>query len=487
MPEDVSYDVVGLTGLEIQSGIIREEFLTDLRGANGMAAYARMRDNDPVIGGFLTAIETLARSADWKVEPGTDGNQETADFVWSCLNDMEQSLSSTISEILSMLPFGWSLHEKLFKLRKGPEEDDPNFFSQYSDGKVGWRAFEIRSQESLVSWVADERGTVTDMVQQAAPDYVQRTIPLSKSLLFRTRTNKNNPEGRSILRNSYVPWYRKTKIEEIEGIGVERDLAGLPVMYVPQQIMSKNAKPEEKALFEYCKDIVSNIRNDSQAGLVLPAVFDPEGNRLFEIQLLNSEGRRNFDTTVIITRYDQRIAMSVLADFILIGHEAVGSFALSSDKTHMFAVAVGAFLNSIADVINSDAIPELLRFNGIKTESPPKLIVGDVETIPLLELGSFVARLAGAGMPLFPDERLEAYLRKQGGMPEMRGPEAVSLFEMQQGGVDDDSDDSDDSDGSEGGGNKRPGGAAAGGQTIDRQGRVRGPRNLLSGGDAAKT
>jgi hypothetical protein len=477
MPEDVSYDVIGLTGLEIQSGIIREEFLTDLRGANGMAQYSKMRDNDPVIGGFLNAIETLARSASWTVEAGADGNEENAIFVDSCLNDMEQSWTSTLSEILSMLPFGWSLHEKLFKLRKGPEEDDPNFQSQYSDGKVGWRAFEIRGQESLVSWQSDETATVTAMVQQAAPDYVQRIIPLEKSLLFRTRTTKNNPEGRSILRNSYVPWYRKTKIEEIEGIGVERDLAGLPVMYVPQQIMSKNAKPDEKALFEYCKNIVENIRNDSQAGLVLPAVFDPEGNRLFEIQLLNSEGRRNFDTSVIITRYDQRIAMSVMADFILIGHDNVGSFALSSDKTHMFAVAVGAYLDIIADVINTHAIPELLRFNGIQTETPPKLVHGDVETIPLLELGSFIARLAGAGMPLFPDDNLEMFLRRQGGMPPVRGPDAVSLFEAQQIGGGEDGADGD---------GERPGGGAATGQTVDRQGRVRGPRNLLSGGDAAR-
>ena len=38
----------------------------------------------------------------------------------------------------------------------------------------------------------------------------------------------DNPEGRSILRNAYFSWYFEKKIAEIEGIGIARDLAGLP-------------------------------------------------------------------------------------------------------------------------------------------------------------------------------------------------------------------------------------------------------------------
>jgi hypothetical protein len=34
--------------------------------------------------------------------------------------------------------------------------------------------------------------------------------------------------------------------------------------------------------------------------------------------------------------------MTVLADFVLLGHQQVGSFALSSDKTKLFSMAVGS-------------------------------------------------------------------------------------------------------------------------------------------------
>jgi hypothetical protein len=467
------YNIVGASGLEFQSGVVREEFLTELTGPRGMKVYRAMRDNDPVIGGMLFSMKTMARRAEWSVEPGGDtpADEENAKYVWDCLNDMEQPWGDTVVEIMSFLEFGWSLQEVVFKIRRGPQEKNPKFKSAFTDGKIGWRGFMLRAQESLENWVFDNDGNATAMVQRAAPDFRQLTVDLQKSLLFRTQRYKGNPEGRSILRNAYVPWYRKSNIEQIEGIGIERELTGLANLYLPPEVMASDATPDQKAFYEYCKKIIRNIRMDEQAGLIWPMIFDSNNNQMVKFELVNSGGRRNFDTTAIITRYDQRIAMSVLADFLLIGHESVGSFALSSSKTHMFSLAGGTYLDIIADEINKNAIPDLLLFNGVQPERYPRLVPGDVETISLLELGSYVARLSGAGMALFPDENLEAYLRGQAGMPRVRGEEAVSLFEMQD--VENEAEGTGDN-------------SSTAGQTIDRQGRVRGPRNLLSGGDSVR-
>ena len=48
----------------------------------------------------------------------------------------------------------------------------------------------------------------------------------------------------------------------------------------------------------------------------------------YDLKLLSTGGRRQFDTNAIIARYDARIAMSCLADFILLGHDKVGTLAL---------------------------------------------------------------------------------------------------------------------------------------------------------------
>ncbi|MCE2604181.1 hypothetical protein LH384_34385, partial [Pseudomonas aeruginosa] len=57
-----------------------------------------------------------------------------------------------------------------------------------------------------------------------------------RALHFVTKSRKNNPEGRSVLRGAYRAWYFKRRIQEIEGIGLERDLAGFPVLTAPERM-----------------------------------------------------------------------------------------------------------------------------------------------------------------------------------------------------------------------------------------------------------
>ncbi len=57
--------------------------------------------------------------------------------------------------MLSFLDYGWSYFEIIYKLRKG-KTDDPTTRSQFDDGKVGWRKFGLRAQDTLESWVFDE-------------------------------------------------------------------------------------------------------------------------------------------------------------------------------------------------------------------------------------------------------------------------------------------------------------------------------------------
>src|SRR5205823_5722858 len=100
------------------------------------------------------------------------------------------------------------------------------------------------------------------------------------------------------------------------------------------------------------------------------------------------------------------------ADFILLGHENVGSFALSSDKTDLFAVALGTYLDVIEDTFNRYAVPRLFELNNMNLENLPEVKHGDIEQPDLAELGAYIAALVQAGAPLFPDTDLEKYLRE---------------------------------------------------------------------------
>ena len=405
---------IGRVGQRRYGGTIYEEFLPQLRGKRGIQVFYEMSENDDIVGAILFAIEMLVRQCDWNVEPGgnTAKDKEVAEFVKSCMDDMQDTWIDTISEILSFLTYGWSYHEIVYKRRMGNTKD-LRTKSKYSDGLIGWRKLPIRAQETLYQWEYDNEDNLLGMTQKPPPDYGTFTIPVEKALLFRTKIRKDNPEGRSILRNAYRPWYFKKRIQEIEGIGIERDLAGLPVMHAPEGVDIWNDEDEQMIKTRAgLEEMVRSIRRDEMEGVVLPHGY--------ELELLSSGGTRQFDTNVTINRYDTRIAMTVLADFIFLGHDKTGSWALSSDKTELFAVAIGAFLDIICETFNSQGIPSLIDINGqhfAGITEYPKMTHGDIEDADITKVAAFIKDMTGIGV-LIPDDGLEDYIRQVGHLPE---------------------------------------------------------------------
>lgn len=400
------------------NSIFFEEFLPELRGIKGVHAYTEMADNDATVGAILFAIEMLMRKCEFHIEPGGDSqkDKDAAEFVESCMHDMERTWSDTLSEMLSFLTYGWSYHEIVYKRRVG-KTTSPITNSKYADGLIGWRKLPIRSQDTLYGWeYKDDSDDLLGMTQNPPPKFTKITIPIEKALHFRTKSRKDNPEGRSILRTAYRAYYFKKRLEEIEGYGMERDLAGFPVLYAPEDMDIWSDEPEMQAALARAELIVSSIRRDAREGLVLPGGKE-NGWRL---ELLASGSRRQFDTNAIIDRYDKRIATSVLADFVMMGQQSVGSFALADNKTQIFAMAIGSYLDTICEVFNNQGIPRLIDINGDHFKGItdyPKMVHGDIEERDLTQFTTFVKEMAATGL-ITPDEELEKEIRRVGHLPE---------------------------------------------------------------------
>lgn len=413
-----NFSTVGLSGLVHQAGYVYEEFLPQLQGIRAIKVYKEMSSNDPIIASMLFAIDMFLRKTAWNVQKaGEDAkSEEDAKFLEECMDDMSGTWPDFISEVNSMLEYGFSYFEILYKRRTADEKPDGTPTSKYDDGKIGWRKFDPRSQDSFDHWQFDEEGGIIGYWQRPAPDYQLRYIPIGKAMLFRTTSRKNNPEGKSVLRSAYRPWYFKKRIEEIEGIGIERDLAGLPMAEVPVKMLQADASDSDKAMLDSIKKLVKNVRRDRQEGIVWPQQYDAQNNPQYKFSLLSAGGQRQFDTNGIITRYEQRMAMTVLADFILTGHDSTGSFALATSKSGMFQSALGAWLDIIQDVVNNYAVPRLFRLNGV--DGPyPKIVHEPVQQMSLNDLATMIAAMAGAGAQLFPDTELENFLRNLMNLP----------------------------------------------------------------------
>ena len=418
-PTSTDFMEIGSSGLVQYGGRVEEDFLRQLQGRRGYAIFREMSENHPVVGGILAAIEMLFRSVDWTVTPSDPNDQravEEAEFVAGCMNDMSISWQDTITNILSMLVYGFSYHEIVYKRRSGLQDDGNS--SQFNDGRIGWRKLPMRSQATVYEWNFDHSGGIEGMTQMnpiagTGPVF----IPIEKALLFRTTTKLNNPRGKSILRSAYTSWYYQKRIQTIEAIGIERDLAGLPVAFVPPQLLSDNATSQESAALAEIKKIVRNIRRDEQEGLVFPLAYDPETKqKAYDIQLLTSGGRRQFDTNQIVNRYDQKIAMSLLSDFLLLGHEKVGTQSLSVSKIELFMDSIEAWLAGIADVFNNYGIPRLMKLNGIDEQLSPTLNYSAPRDPDIGILGDYVSKLTSSGAML-PDDELSDYLRELAGLP----------------------------------------------------------------------
>jgi len=194
----------------------------------------------------------------------------------------------------------------------------------------------------------------------------------------------------------------------MDAIGIERDLAGIPVATPPDGVDLN--LPQHADLLADVQTMVTSIRRDEFEGVVLPQ----DG---WKLELMSAAGSRQIDTDKIIRRYEQRIATSMLADFILVGQDSVGSFAMVDVKADLFGMAIDGILDLLCDVLNRYAVPRLLRVNGMDTSEPPQIKHGSAGRVDLVKVGTFLQDLSLAGAPIPWTEELLKHLFREGGLP----------------------------------------------------------------------
>ena len=412
------------------------EFLPALRGRQRAEIYREMMANDALIGAIMFAITMILRRVEWTVTPSSPSNRDLAraDFLASCKDDMSISWAEFVEQALTMLGHGHAVQEIVYKQRASSAIDAPSEKrTKYPDGRIGWRKFAPIPQETITDWTRDDHGGV-QAVTQGGYGIARVTIPIEKLLLF--RTSKTTPQGTSILRSVVESWYYRKRIRELEAIGVERDLAGLPVVYVSQEIMS-----DSDTLDEY-RHIIRNLRRNEQEGVVLPAIMRDTGplEPLARLELVGTGARRQFDTDAIISRYGREIAMAVLQDMVLLGHEKIGTQALASEKRDLSDTALQCWLDTIANVINDHAIPRLFALNGEDLADLPCLEPGELRPTDVTEFATAIRDIAGGGFFYSDDPDVDAEVRRRLGLPPAL-PEGRASREEPDDAPDDDPED----------------------------------------------
>jgi len=423
----------GTSGISRFSGTITEEYIPELRGDEGRRTLKQMASIDPTIGAMLFVIKQLVKSAEWdtrtaSVDESADG-KIAAQYIDEVLNDMSSSFESTIASICSMFTYGFDYKEIVYKERLGMKAKVP---SKYNDGRIGIKKLAPRSQLTLKQWEFDKTGGIRGCWQENPLTGKRTFLPIEKCLLFRTEEETSSPEGRSVIANAFVPYYFLKNIKELEGIKIERDITGVLKVRLPADMFTDSNLSSQ---LQEWKNLASNLRRDELDGLLLP--YDPNNPELYDVSLIGSAGNSGLDLEPVIGRLKAEIAQTCLTDFILLGHESQGSFALARSKTEALGVSVTGWLGLIAGVINSHLVPKLMHLNEefANLEHYP-IVVPRLAKIPsYVEMASLVRSLAFANFKVSSSQEILNSILDSYGLPNVADEEYATMIEANVEGI----------------------------------------------------
>jgi len=401
------------TGLSIWRGTISAEYLVELTPwSKAHKVYTQMAD-DAVIGAMLNAIKSPLLAAGFDVELGgtTDADKRAAEFLGSDIYSMNgQTWREHIQDVLLFLEYGWALSEKVLEKRE--------------DGLLHIAALIPIGQDTLYQWgELDKLGKVTSFKQQTTQDgkLYQAELPMAKLLHFSLQPRKRDPQGRSLLRLLYRPWYFKSNLEVIEAIGAERDVGNVPVFKIGEQGISPAQLADLKVAAE-------NFRMDEAAYLILPFGVDVTGY---------GGGSKVYDIRRMIESWAHVIRQTFFADFIALGGESVGTQALSRESQTFFFKALVAIQKGLLEVWNTQLVPYLFQWNEGKfsgiTKNPltgapsyPKLAWNNPGRMDLINLATYISNLVNARV-MTPNRELEQHMRTVADLPPLApNEEAIS-------------------------------------------------------------
>ena len=370
----------------------------DLQFPYSIKTYEAMA-SDTTLASALNAVQTVALRVPRFIEPynETTTHINRAKFIDECLgitvdnNDMTHSFDEFLREALTMNKYGFSVHEKVFRVRR------KKFGSKYDDGKIGIKRLPIRPQNTIEKFEYDDEGReIVGVVQRQSENrsfalsklYKQLnkkfsgdiTIPRDNVLLFRADSGDGKGEGISPLSYVYNTWREYQRYKDLEGIAASKNLNGLPVIWMPSEYMTDDPNDEMGKVYRTLVDGVSKIAIGEQSSLALPSDREDmtgQGGKLFDFSLMSASSSNITAITAIIERLKKEMLLCLFAGEIADG--------IDSTKTSMLSMLVENRIKEIFTVLNNDLIPHLFRLNGWDDTKCPKIKYGKLREIPFSE------------------------------------------------------------------------------------------------------
>lgn len=396
----------GSSGIEIFSGYYSEEYLSTLRGTQAADTWDKMRRSDPKIKQVLSAVKNPIKGAHWSIQPGAQDEKHKlhAELIDQILfKDLDQTWTQQLSEILTLLEFGFSIFEKIDKL----VTNHSKFGTYHSISKLAWR-----SPRTIERWNLDPKtGKLISVWQYAYGDLGKMVeIPGEFLMVFTLDKEGDNYEGVSALRACYGPWFRKNSYLKLMAIGLEKFAIPTPYMEVPEG-------KESSQQYTNAKKVLEKYVSHQQQYITIPAGW--------KLGFANS----NFDASKIreaIDKENSEMANAFLENFLELGQTGSGSYALSNDLSDFFLMGIEHVAQTICEAFNKRLIPDLIKVNFGPQDFYPELRCEGIKDKPGKEWAEIIKLFVDA-KAITPDADLEAYIREKFGLPKKMDAPNISI------------------------------------------------------------
>lgn len=400
--KSIKKEPVGTSGTAFSSGQFEEDYLDKLNYPEAYDEYNKMRRGDYKVQGVLRALYTTISSATFKYIPEDKKDEEQvkqADFKNNLLYKwLDRTWYEHLNEILTMLPFGFSIFEPYYKMVEDEE------FGTIAAIKT----FGFLKQDTIHEWDI-KNGEIVKIHQLAYSSFiggesVDVWIDGNELLVFTNLREGDNFVGIPMIRGAYGPYFRKNLYSKIDMIGFEKFAIGTPVFYAPTSILN-DQKEKEKI-----EEIGSTYTAHEKAFILLNDMFKDGG---FEIVKGEYDGD---GVDKAVRREDVAVSATVMATFLDIGTLQAGGNAQNEGQMELF-------LNSLLGIANyiASQIDKLTKYVYELNYGKPKVnLKMQVSGITKDDAERTMKIITGYSKHkvLTPDDNLESFLREKNNLPE---------------------------------------------------------------------
>lgn len=407
---------IGAPGFANFGGYIQQnERDRRLVGRSKWRLYSNLIANIDIVHAGIRFYVNILSKAKWKLVPPeiedaarAELAQEYADLIDDILNNMETPWERVVRRAGMSRYLGFSIQEWTAKRR--------------DDGVIGFKDIAPRGQRTIERWDTNEIGDVLGVIQRAPQDQREIYLPRSKLVYIVDDTIDDNPEGLGILRGIVETSDHYRRLRQLEGLGFETNLAGIPIGEAPIEELNRRVvetagsdnpytEADMRADLEALTELVSNPVRKSNTGLLIDsATYRDEGGdrdnptqvKKWDFRLLQGspESQRFIGDAII--RSERQIARVLGVEVILVG-DFSGSRALSEDKTNNLRAIIDSNLLELAEAFKKDIIETIFRLNGWDMELMPEFStesVQDADIERMLQMSTALQRLSLAGAPI---------------------------------------------------------------------------------------